>query len=92
MEGNGFKQTEIVITFLVGLLAVIVAIVMVLLQEYYKQVPPNLSFLVFNLIIGIVTYFVILAIILIFLWRGLKRKDINKAKLKRKKKLKLKSL
>jgi vacuolar-type H+-ATPase subunit I/STV1 len=63
-EYKFFKQTEIVITILVGFLAVIIAVMMVLLQELYRLFSPSPVSIIVQLIISVVVYLFIIFCIL----------------------------
>jgi len=71
---ESFKQTEIVITILVGFLAVIIAIMMVSLQEYYRIFPLSPAFIIIQLIVSLVAYIFIIICILIVMQKSFAKK------------------
>jgi uncharacterized membrane protein YedE/YeeE len=73
-EDKLFKQTEIVITILVGFLAITIAIMMVTLQEYYKLFPPSPAIILIQLIASFVAYIFTIYFILKFVQKSFGKK------------------
>ena len=73
-EEKSFRLTEILITLLVGALAIVVAVLMVLLQEYYKLFPPSPDTIIIQLILGTGAYLFLIFFILVVMYKGFGKK------------------